>query len=63
MKKGNKGMIPMLEAESVQALLDRKDQAKRLGERASTKMLIPMMGMLCIVIAILMVPAMMSMGM
>ncbi|ABX40424.1 hypothetical protein [Lachnoclostridium phytofermentans] len=63
MKKGNKGMIPMLEAESVQALLDRKEQAKRLGERASTKMLMPMMGMLCIVIAILMVPAMMSMGM
>lgn len=63
MKKGNKGIIPMLEAESVQALLDRKEQAKRLGEKASTKMLMPMMGMLCIVIAILMVPAMMSMGM
>ncbi len=63
MKKGNKGMIPMLEAESVQALLDRKEQAKRLGEKASTKMLIPMMGMLCIVIVILMVPAVMSMGM
>ena len=62
LKKGSKGMIPMLEAESVQALLERKEQAKRMGEKASTKLLMPMMGMLCIVIAILMIPALMSMG-
>ena len=33
---------------------------KKMGEEAGTKMLLPMMGLLCIVFGIVMVPALLS---
>lgn len=56
-KKGMKGMLELLEYEAVEAFNERKEMAKRLGEEASTKLLIPMMIMLLIVLAIIMIPA------
>ena len=50
----------MLEQETENALEERKALAKKLGEEAGTKLLLPMMLMLGIVIAIIMVPAVLS---
>jgi hypothetical protein len=60
MKTGSKGLCQLLEQESQTALEERKALARKLGEEAGTKMLLPLMMMLGIVIAIIMVPAMLS---
>jgi len=59
-KKGTKELIHLLELEAIEALSERKELAKRLGEEAGTKLLIPMLGMLIIVLIIIMVPAFMT---
>lgn len=59
-KKGSVSMLEQLELEAVEAFEERKQLAKRLGEEAGTKLLLPMMLMLIIVLAIIMVPAFMS---
>lgn len=59
-KKGTQELIPLLELEAIEAFSERKELAKRLGEEAGTKLLIPMLGMLVIVLIIIMVPALMS---
>jgi hypothetical protein len=56
-KKGAKGLSKMLEEEAVYAFEQRKNLAKKLGEEAGTKMLMPMMLMLLIVMVIVMIPA------
>ncbi len=60
MEKGTKGICEYLEEESRQAYEQRILLAKRLGEEASTKMLVPMMLMMVLVMAIVMVPALIS---
>lgn len=60
-KKGSKGLMDLLEREGQNAYEERKQTAKRLGEEAGTKLLFPMMLYLLIVLAIVMVPAMMTM--
>lgn len=60
LKKGSKGLIQLLEAEAESSLTDRKNHARKIGERAGTKLLFPMMLMLGIVLVILMVPAFLS---
>lgn len=60
LKKGNRELVQMLEQESVQAWEDRKRRARMQGEAAATRLLVPMMLMLLIVIGILMVPAFLS---
>jgi len=62
MKKGTKGIIPMLELEAKTAYESRKDFIRQMGERAGTKLLGPMMGMLILVMALIMVPAFLSFG-
>lgn len=57
MRKGTKGIVPMLELEALDAFAERKETAKRLGEEAGTKLLGPMIGMLFIVLLIVLVPA------
>jgi len=52
-----------LEAEMWQAFEERKALAKRQGEEAGTKLLLPMMGMLVVVMVIVIAPALMSMQM
>ena len=60
LKKGSKDLLQSLEKEEAYAFEMRKQRAIRAGEEASTKLLIPMAGMLFIVIVILVVPALMQ---
>ena len=62
-RKGNRGLGELLEAEMWQAFEGRKDLAKKQGEEAGTKLLLPMMGMLAVVMVIVIAPALMSMQM
>ena len=50
----------MLESEAVSAFEERKKDARIQGERASAKLLMPMMLMLLVVFVIVMVPAFLS---
>ncbi|MBS6193967.1 MAG: type II secretion system F family protein [Clostridiales bacterium] len=56
LQKGSRGMERMLEEEAQKAQEQRQQQARALGEQASTKLLVPMILMLMIVFVILMVP-------
>lgn len=58
--KGTKGMKLLLSAEVYDSFESRKRLARKKGEEASTKMLIPMIMMLVIVIIIIAVPALMT---
>lgn len=58
--KGSKQLLTLLEAESDAAFEDRKLLAKKQGEEAGTKLLIPMVLELVAVMAIVMVPALMN---
>ena len=58
-KKGAK-IIGLLEQEAVEAFEEHKNMARKKGEEAGTKLLIPMIMMLVIVMIIVMVPAVMS---
>lgn len=60
LKKGSKGLAPMLSMEVTDAFEERKNQAKRIGEEAGTKLLLPMFLMLMIVLIIIVVPAFLS---
>lgn len=59
--RGNEKFREMLKDECADALEERKARARKAGEQAGTKMLFPMMLMLIVVMAIIMVPAFMSM--
>lgn len=61
-KKGTKGMAAVLEAEAIEAFENRKSKAKKAGEEAGTKLLVPMIIMLGIVMVIVMFPALTSFG-
>lgn len=60
LKKGTKGLAPLLKQEADNAFEERKSLAKRLGEEAGTKMLLPMFLMLAVVLVIIVVPAFFS---
>ena len=60
--KGNAHVVEMMEKEDMEAFELRKSLARKAGEEASTKLLVPMVGMLGIVIVILVVPAMFKLG-
>ncbi len=57
LRKGVKGLGEMLYIESLQAFEERKARAKRKGEEAGTKLLLPMFMMLAIVLVIVIMPA------
>ena len=59
-KSGVAGLKQLLEVESVEAWEERKNSAKRLGEEASTRLLMPLFIMLGIVMIMIMLPAFMS---
>lgn len=61
LRKGSKGISDLLRMEAIQSFENRKNTAKRLGEEAGTKLLIPMLGMLAVVFIMVMVPAFLSM--
>lgn len=56
-RKGSNDLLVMLRQEADNAFAERKNLAKKLGEEAGTKLLLPMMMMLCIVMVIIMIPA------
>ena len=60
MKKGSRGLSDLLKLESVQALENRKSSAKLMGEKAGTKLLVPMFGMFAVVMLMVIVPAFLS---
>ncbi len=59
-KTGLKNLRQMLDAEVADAFEERKNLARRQGEEAGTKLLMPMFMMLGIVMVIIVVPAFMS---
>ena len=60
LRKGVRGLGEILRWESVQAFEERKARAKRKGEEAGTKLLLPMFLMLTIVLVVVIVPAFFS---
>ena len=56
-RKGAKGMQRLLEEEEWEAFEQRKARARKAGEEAGTKLMLPMIMMLVIVLVILIVPA------
>ncbi|MCI8365506.1 MAG: type II secretion system F family protein [Eubacterium sp.] len=60
-RKGSEGMTAILELEAVEAFEKRKETVKRMGETAGTKLLLPMILMLGVVMVIILVPAFMTM--
>ena len=61
-KNGGRNIRALLSAEMAEAFLERKNIAKRLGEEAGTKLLIPLFIMLMIVMAIVILPAMLALN-
>ena len=62
LRKGSNDLFAMLRAEVDEAFRERQKTARKLGEEAGTKLLLPMMLMLCVVMVIIMVPAYFSFG-
>lgn len=60
--KGSSGLSALLSREAQEAFMERKRNARAMGEEASTKLLGPMMLMLIIVMVMIMVPAFFSFG-
>lgn len=60
LKKGTGGLTELLRTEAAQAFEERKNAARKIGEEASTKLLLPMFLMLAIVLIIVIVPAFLS---
>lgn len=60
LKKGSKGLSQILNNEATEAFEERKEVAKKMGEEAGTKLLLPMMMMLIIVLIIIIIPAFIS---
>lgn len=57
LRKGSNSILEALRREAGYALEDRKNMARKLGEEASTKLLLPMMLMLGIVMVLIIIPA------
>lgn len=60
LRKGTKGLTELLRIEAIQAFEERKALARRRGEEAGTRLLIPMVFMLGVVLVIVIVPAFLS---
>ena len=60
LQKGSRRLGDILEKEAMEAWEERKRKARVLGEAASTKLLVPMVMMLLVVMAIIMIPAFLS---
>ena len=61
-RNGSRNLCAMLELELEDAFEQRKTTARRLGEEAGTKLLLPLFLMLAIVMVIVIVPAMAALG-
>lgn len=61
-RTGTKNLQQILEQEMIAAWEQQKNVARRMGEEAGTKLLLPLFLMLFVVMVLVMVPAMMAMG-
>lgn len=61
-RTGTKNLQQVLEQEMITAWEQQKNVARRMGEEAGTKLLLPLFLMLFVVMVLVMVPAMMAMG-
>lgn len=61
-RNGSSGMRHALESEMSDAFLHRKELARVMGEEASTKLLLPLLMMLLVVMVMVSVPAFLSFG-
>lgn len=61
-RKGTGGLLEALNQEAVNAFEERKALARRKGEEAQTRLLVPMLMMLVVVMILIMVPACFSFG-
>lgn len=59
-RKGSANLAVTLQQEAQNAFQERKHTARKLGEKAGTKMLVPMMLLLVMVMVIILVPAFMN---
>nr|MCR5777025.1 secretion protein F [Lachnospiraceae bacterium] len=62
LKKGSSALLSIMEYEARDAFEDRKAEARKLGEEAGTKLLLPMGMMLMVVMIIVIVPSVLSFG-
>ncbi len=62
LRKGTDGLIEAMDNEVRIAFEERKAVARKLGEEAQTKLMLPMMLMLSVVMIIIMIPAYLSFG-
>lgn len=62
LRKGSSSLLSRLQEEADRALIVRIQSGRKLGEEASTKLLVPMVMMLGIVMVMVMLPAFNSMG-
>ena len=60
MDKGTRDTAALLNQEAELVLEEQKNSAKKLGEEAGTKLLVPMIMLLLLVLLLIMIPAMMS---
>ena len=60
LKKGNAELVPVLRLQANECWTMRKNAAKRLGEEASTKLLLPMMLMFIAILLIVATPAILA---
>ena len=59
-RKGSKDLLLVLNQEAKNAFEERKSQARRYGEEAGTKLLLPMVMMLSVVMILIIIPAFLS---
>lgn len=60
LQKGSEGLAKLLQEEALYSMEERRQIAKRLGEEAGTKLLLPMLLMLIVVLIIMLVPAVLT---
>lgn len=60
LRKGSTELLTLMRAESAQAVRERMDRARVRGEQAATRLMLPMMLMLAVVMVLIMVPAYLS---
>ena len=57
LKRGNSALLERLREEADKAWEEQLQQGRRMGEEAGTKLLVPMVMMLAVVMVMIMVPA------
>lgn len=61
LKRGNSTLLERLRDEAEKSAEERLQQSKKMGEEAGTKLLVPMVLMLAVVMAVIMIPAISNM--